>query len=159
GLIIDRYGDVLSVQANTAGIDRLTPHLIEALDAELKAEVIVLRNDSAARALEGLPQEVKIAKGALSGPIEVKENGAILFADLSEGQKTGWFYDQRDNRAAAARVAGGRNVLDLYCYGGGFAVAAARTGATSVLAVDRSAPALELAAAAAKRNSVDGVCQ
>ena len=159
GLIVDRYGEAVVVQANTAGMDRLLPELLEALDATLAPEIVVLRNDSSARQTETLQSEVRIAKGEISGPIEVLENGARFVVDLQAGQKTGWFFDQRDNRAAVARLAAGSRVLDLYAYGGGFAVAAARAGAAEVIAVDRSAPALALAQESARRNGVDAVCR
>lgn len=159
GLIVDRYGETVVVQANTAGIDLLLPELLAALDSEIAPRTVILRNDSSARTLEGLPSEVKVAKGELTGPIELIENGAHFMADLREGQKTGWFYDQRENHAAVARLASGARVLDLYAYGGGFAVAAARGGAREVVAVDSSAPALELAAASARRNGVDAICR
>ena len=159
GLIVDRYGDAVVVQANTAGMDRLLPQLAEALDAELAPRLVVMRNDSPARKLETLESEVRVAKGELTGPLEVIENGARFVADLQAGQKTGWFFDQRDNRAAVGRLCGGARVLDLYTYGGGFAVAAARGGATEVIAIDRSAPALALAAASARGNGVDRVCR
>lgn len=159
GLIVDRYGETIVVQANTAGIDLLLPELLAALDSEIAPRTVILRNDSSARTLEGLPSEVKVAKGELTGPIELIENGAHFMADLREGQKTGWFYDQRENRAAVARLASGARVLDLYAYGGGFAVAAARGGAREVVAVDSSAPALELAAASARCNGFEAVCR
>lgn len=159
GLVIDRYGEAVVVQANTAGMDRLLPDLIEALEAELAPRVIVLRNDSAARKLETLDNEVQVAKGELTGPVEVVENGARFLVDLQSGQKTGWFFDQRDNRAAVGRLCSGGRVLDLYTYGGGFAVAAARGGATEVIAIDRSAPALALAEESVRRNAVDAVCR
>jgi 23S rRNA (cytosine1962-C5)-methyltransferase len=159
GLVVDRYGDTVVMQANTAGINLLLPELLAALDSEIVPRTIILRNDSSARTVEGLPSEVKIAKGELTGPIEVVENGARFLADLRAGQKTGWFYDQRENRAAVARLASGARVLDLYTYGAGFAIAAARGGAREVVAVDSSAPALELAAESARRNGVDAVCR
>jgi 23S rRNA (cytosine1962-C5)-methyltransferase len=159
GLIVDRYGEAVVVQANTAGMDRLLPALLAALDATLAPKIVVLRNDSAARQMETLESEVRIAKGEISGPIEVIENGARFVVDLQAGQKTGWFFDQRENRAAVARLAAGARVLDLYAYGGGFAVAAARAGAAAVVAVDRSAPALALAQDSARRNGVDAVCR
>lgn len=154
GLIVDRYGDVLAVQINTAGMDRLTEPLVAALIRVLSPRAIVLRNDSPARTLEGLALETRIVHGALNGPVEFNENNLVFRADPRGGQKTGWFFDQRDNRALAARHAAGRAVLDLYCYGGGFALAAAAAGATSVLAVDSSAPALALAGEAAQRNGL-----
>jgi len=159
GLVIDRYGEALAIQANTAGMDRLLPELLAALDDEIAPKMVVLRNDSPARALETLASEVKVAKGALGGPIEVIENGCRFVVDLQGGQKTGWFFDQRDNRAAVARLAAGGKVLDLYTYGGGFAVAAARAGAKEVTAIDRSAPALALAEESSRRNGVDAVCR
>ena len=154
GLIVDRYGDAVSLQANTAGMDLLLPQILGALDTVLQPSVVVLRNDSPARGLEGVAQEVKVAKGTLNGPVELTENGARFLADLAGGQKTGWFYDQRDNRAAVGRVAKDARVLDLYTYGGGFAVAAARGGAREVTAVDRSESALDLAARSAALNGI-----
>jgi len=158
GLVVDRYGDVIVVQANTAGMDRLLPEILQAFEAELSPRTIVLRNDSSARTLEGLKAEVSIAKGQLDGPIELIENGATFLADVHGGQKTGWFYDQRENRAAVARLAAGARVIDVYSYVGGFAIAAARAGAAKVTVVDRSAPALALAEEAAGLNQVRGIC-
>jgi 23S rRNA (cytosine1962-C5)-methyltransferase len=91
--------------------------------------------------------------------VPLTENGRRFFADLAEGQKTGWFYDQRDNRAGVAAFAHGARVLDLYSYGGGFAIAAARAGAAEVTAIDRSQPALDLAGRAAALNGVDTICR
>lgn len=158
GLIVDRFGDALCVQANTAGMERLLPDVIEALERIVVPQTIVLRNDSPARALEGLRQEVAMAKGAPNGPVEFRENGALFRADLRGGQKTGWFFDQRDNRAWLASLAAGRRVADFYCYTGGFAVTAVLAGAQSVLAIDSSAPALALAADSAERNGVAQRC-
>ncbi len=162
GTVIDRFGPTLVLQVNTAGMARLLPDLLDALDRLLGPETVVLRNDSPARELEGLAQEVEVAKGRLEGPSELVENGARYLADLREGQKTGWFYDQRDNRALTARLAaslrGGR-VLDAYSYTGGFAIQAALAGADEVIAVDRSQAALDLAAEAAALNGVAGRCR
>ena len=155
GLIVDRYGEAVSVQANTAGMDLLLPQILAALDSVLAPKIVVLRNDASVRGLEGIAQEVKVARGSLAGPVELSENGARFLADLEGGQKTGWFYDQRDNRAAVARVAKDARLLDLYCYGGGFAVAAARAGAREVIAVDRSGGALELASKSAALNGAE----
>ena len=154
GLVIDRFGEVLALQANTAGMDLLTPAIVEALDQVLHPEAIVARNDSPARALEGLPLQTAMLRGAISGPVSLQEHGATFFADLASGQKTGWFYDQRDNRRFAAELAKGARVLDAYSYAGGFAVQAARAGASSVLALDRSEAALAMAAKAAAANDV-----
>ncbi|OIQ96605.1 ribosomal RNA large subunit methyltransferase I [mine drainage metagenome] len=154
GLIVDRYGDIVALQANTAGMDQLLPALIEALNGVLAPAVIVLKNDSPVRKLEGLELYDSIAQGQLAGPVELEENGARFLADLVDGQKTGWFYDQRDNRAAVARLARGRSMVDFYTYAGGFAVQAALAGASRVVAVDRSEASLALAARAAALNGV-----
>ncbi len=157
GLVVDRFGAVLVVQSNAAGIARLEPLVLDALAALLRPQAIVLRNDSPARAQEGLPPEARVALGALDARVLVHENGARFPIDPLAGQKTGWFFDQRDNRRSVAGLARGARVLDLYCCTGGFAVQAARAGATEVLAIDRSEPALALAAAAAALNEVDGI--
>jgi 23S rRNA (cytosine1962-C5)-methyltransferase len=159
GLIVDRYDDVFVVQVNAAGMERLTPPLLEALEAVFAPRVVVLRNDGAARELEGLPSEVRVAKGALEGPVRLIENEATFLADLRAGQKTGWFYDQRDNRAWAARFAAGRRVLDCYSYTGGFGLLAALAGADKVTLVDRSEQALGLARQAAEANGVAERCR
>ncbi len=159
GLVVDRFGAALAVQANAAGIERLEPLVLEALREVAAATAIVMRNDSAARGLEGLALETRVALGAVDGPVEVDEDGTVFAADLLAGQKTGWFYDQRDNRGFVAGLAGGARVLDLYCYSGGFAVRAARAGAAAVLGLDSSAPALTLAAISAERNGVAAACE
>lgn len=159
GFVIDRFGDAVVVQANTAGADRLLPDLLTALAEVLAPEQVVLRNDSPVRELEGLPLEVKVAAGRIDGPVEVEEGGCRFPADLLAGQKTGWFYDLAPARGLMAGLARGGRMLDLYCHTGGFAVRAAVGGATSVLALDRSEPALALAAAAAGRNGVVGTCR
>ena len=156
GVIVDRFGDAFVVQVNTAGMDALTPVLLEALEAEFSATTIVLKNDSPVRELEGLKREVVVAKGE-AGSIELIENDARFVADLSEGQKTGWFYDQRDNRRFMAGLAKDARVLDAYCYSGGFGVLAATRGAASVLCLDRSQPALNAAQQAAALNGVDKI--
>ncbi len=156
GVIIDRFGDAFVVQVNTAGMDALTPVLLEALEAEFSPTTIILKNDSPVRELEGLTREVVVAKGQ-AGTIELIENDARFVADLSEGQKTGWFYDQRDNRRFMAGLAKDARVLDAYCYSGGFGVLAATRGATSVVCLDRSQPALNVAEQAAALNGVDKI--
>ena len=156
GVIIDRFGDAFVVQVNTAGMDALTPVLLEALEAEFSPTTIILKNDSPVRELEGLTREVVVAKGQ-AGTIELIENDARFAADLSEGQKTGWFYDQRDNRRFMAGLAKDARVLDAYCYSGGFGVLAATRGATSVVCLDRSQPALNVAQQAAALNGVDKI--
>ena len=158
GLVVDRFGEVLVVQANAAGMDRLEPLILDALQSILRPAAIVLRNDSPARTLEGLELETRVALGGIAGPVPVEEDGTVFEADVLEGQKTGWFFDQRENRRFIAGLASGARVLDLYCYSGGFAVRAAHAGAEAVLGIDRSEPALALAAASAAKNGVGARC-
>jgi len=159
GLVVDRVADVLVAQFNAAGIARLEPLVLEVLDSLLAPEVVVLRNDSPARVLEGLASEMRVAKGTVDGPVVVCENGIEFLADPLAGQKTGWFFDQRDNRRFVAALARNARVLDLYCFNGGFALQAAVAGAAAVLGIDSSASALELAASAADRNDVGEICE
>jgi 23S rRNA (cytosine1962-C5)-methyltransferase len=158
GLVVDRFDDVLVVQQNTAGMDRLEPLVLGALESLLQPAAIVLRNDSPARALEGLAAETRVTLGAVDAPIVVHENGAVFRADPIAGQKTGWFFDQRDSRGFVSGLAGGARVLDLYCFNGGFAVQAARAEAAAVTGIDRSEPALALATHAAALNGVGERC-
>jgi len=159
GLIIDRFGDVCVIQPNTAGMNALIDIIATALQQVVAAKAVVMRGDSGARGLEGLSEDVRVVAGALDGPVKVEENGAVFFADLASGQKTGWFFDQRDNRAFMAKLGKGSSVLDLYTHTGGFAVAAARAGASMVTAVDRSATSLELATKAGEASNVAAICK
>jgi 23S rRNA (cytosine1962-C5)-methyltransferase len=159
GLVVDRYGDVLVAQLNTAGMQRLEAPLVAALHTVLAPRAILLRNDSPARALEGLESEVRLAHGELEEPVLIEENGTRFPVDLMGGQKTGWFFDQRDNRAAVAALAEGGEMLDLFTYAGGFAIQAARAGARAVTMLDRSKPALARAMEAARLNAVADICQ
>jgi 23S rRNA (cytosine1962-C5)-methyltransferase len=159
GTVVDRYGGLVVAQVNAAGMELLLPALLEAFERVLQPEAVLLRCDSPARNLEGLPAYVKLAKGPLEGPVELEENGLRFLADPQGGQKTGWFFDQRDNRAAVGRLAAGQSVLDLYSYAGGFALAAAAGGAREVTAVDRSEGALALAEKAAALNGLEARCR
>ena len=154
GLVVDRFGDVVVCQLNSAGVAQLEPAIVEALDRQLAPRAVVLRNDSPVRDLEGLAQEVRLAKGSLDGPVELVENGATFLIDPLEGQKTGWYYDQRENRAFVARLARDQTVLDLYSYSAAFGLRAVAAGAAHVLAVDRSQLGLDLARASAERNGL-----
>jgi 23S rRNA (cytosine1962-C5)-methyltransferase len=153
GLTIDRFGDTLVVQITTAGMDALTEPLLAALDDVLAPANVILRNDTPVRALEGLGSEVRAARGEIPTRLTVEENGVRYFADLGGGQKTGWYYDQRDNRAFIGSLAKGKSVLDAYCYTGGFGVLAAHAGAREVAGIDSSQAALALADEAASANS------
>ncbi|MFZ4761877.1 MAG: class I SAM-dependent rRNA methyltransferase [Alphaproteobacteria bacterium] len=152
GVIIDLMGDVVVMQINTAGMERLLPEILHAIKTVIEPMAIVLRNDSASREMEGLAQQVLIAKGSINGPVHLKENGLEFMVDVLSGQKTGWFYDQRANRRLVMNMAKGKRVLDLFSYNGGFALAAAKGGASEVLAIDRSAGAVDLARMAAALN-------
>ena len=153
GLVIDRFDDVAVLSANTAGMERLTPLLIDALTGLLPLRAIVARNDSAARRLEGLPESVALLHGT-DAAVMVREGGMRFPIDPLEGQKTGWFFDQRGNRDRVAALADGARVLDLFCHTGGFGLRCAASGASSVTLVDSSAPALALAMQAAALNGV-----
>ena len=159
GLIVDRYGTALVCQLNTAWASAMEDDILKALEEVLAPEAVVFRNDSQARILEGLPAETRFAKGGLAGPLEVRENGSTFLADLSEGQKTGWFFDQRPNRAFVAGLAKGQRVIDCYSFTGGFGIQAAVAGAAEVTLVDRSEPALALARRAAELNGVADRCK
>jgi 23S rRNA (cytosine1962-C5)-methyltransferase len=176
GLVVDRFGEYLSIQVATAGMERLKPLWLPALKSLLAPGAIVWRNDIAQRKLEGLPQQVEV-EGELPELIELKELERTYLADLVNGQKTGWFYDQRDNRTHAAELVAqviGQStksreqtrktayesvvqVLDVFSHSGGFAMACAQAGARVTL-VDSSALALELATKAAAANGVGGQC-
>jgi 23S rRNA (cytosine1962-C5)-methyltransferase len=153
GLVIDRYDDVAVLQANTAGMDRLTPQIVEALTSLLPLRAVVARNDSAARRQEGLPESVALVSGT-DASADVVESGVRFPVDPLGGQKTGWFFDQRPNRERVAALANGARVLDVFCHVGAFGLRCAMAGAREVTLVDSSAPALAQAEQAAALNGV-----
>ncbi len=157
GLVVDRFGAHLSVQLNSAGMEVLKSEIIDALKTLLSPESIILRNDSSMRQLEGLPQEIELAYGKSQSEVELLENGVRMLAPLHNGQKTGWFYDQRPNRAILKRYVPGKRVLDVFSYVGSFAVQAAAFGAKKVMAVDASRFALEMAEKNAALNGVENI--
>jgi 23S rRNA (cytosine1962-C5)-methyltransferase len=160
GLIVDRYGDYLAVQVTALAIATRLETICDALTTALAPKGILLRGAERGLAkLEGLAMPDRVIRGtAPTGPIFVQEHGLKFGVDLAEGQKTGYYLDQRDNRQAAARHARGRRVLDMFCYSGGFAVACAVSGgARSVLAVDASDKAAALARANADLNGAANV--
>ena len=135
GLVIDRFGDTLTVQIGTAGMEKQRGPILAALDQILSPATVIVRGDTPSRALEGLDSYVETVKGK-GHRIAVEENGARYIADLAEGQKTGWYYDQRDNRAFIAGFAKGKSVLDAYSYTGGFGILAAAAGARETCRLD-----------------------
>jgi 23S rRNA (cytosine1962-C5)-methyltransferase len=145
GIVIDRFGDVAVIQPNAAWAEVHLDSLAEALGRLTGVTTIVKNGTGRSRVLEGLAEETTLLRGSLTGPVTVPMNGATYMADLLGGQKTGIFYDQRPNHAFAQRLAVGARVLDVFTHVGGFGLAALAGGATSVLAVDASAPALALA--------------
>lgn len=154
GLVLDRFGDILVGQTTTAGMERLKPQIVDAVRKVLDPAAMIWKNDGGARALESLPSEVEVAFGAIDGPLRVEEGGLTFEVDALGGQKTGWFYDQRDNRARLDRYVAGRRVLDMFSYVGAWGVRAAARGAREVLCVDSSTTALEQAMVNATLNGV-----
>lgn len=145
GLVIDRYGDLLSVQLSTAGMEALKEPLVEALQRLLKPRGILFRNDNAMRQTEGLSLEDE-AWGEVPEEVELLESGVRLLAPLRAGQKTGFFYDQHANRDRVLPYVRGARVLDVFSYVGGWAARAAAAGAASVACIDSSELALDYAA-------------
>jgi len=153
GLVVDRFGAQCVVQIGTAGMEMLKPAIQDAILEVLKCEGLLFKNDSGARELEGLPSYLEVAKGAFDEPSLVVEDGLKFSVPIALGQKTGWFFDQAANRRALAKyVRKGARVLDVFSYLGAWAVRAARCGASEVLCVDSSQPALDLAVRNAERN-------
>lgn len=140
GLVVDRYGDYLVLQALSEGMDRRLPEIVDALVSQLSPAGILARNDPRVRELEGLDRRVDVLHGEVPERVEIDEMGVRYLVDLRQGQKTGLFLDQRENRAAAMNYARGR-VLDAFSYNGGFALNLAKT-AESVVALDISEDAV-----------------
>ncbi|KMW56712.1 LSU m5C1962 methyltransferase RlmI [Candidatus Rhodobacter oscarellae] len=145
GVVIDRFNDVFVIQPNAAWADTHFDALVAAIEAASPNPTIVKNGTGRARKLEGLEETLEVARGDVAGPVGVEMNGATYFADVLEGQKTGLFFDQRENHAFAARLAVNARVLDVFSHVGGFGLAALANGAAGVLSVDSSEPALELA--------------
>ncbi|BCL79824.1 ribosomal RNA large subunit methyltransferase I [Ktedonobacteria bacterium brp13] len=147
GLVVDRYADTLVMQIHTAGMEQMRPLVLEALLQETGAQGILLRNDGTARRREGLfTEEPQVVAGEVPKQIPVRENGVQFVIDVWNGQKTGFFIDQRDKRAALQKYAPGKRVLNCFSYTGGFSVYAALTSPeTRVTSVDVSAPAIKAA--------------
>jgi 23S rRNA (cytosine1962-C5)-methyltransferase len=154
GLIVDKYADTLVVQSSTAGIDRMLEIIISALKDEYSPQAIVLRNDTASREIEGLTQEKRIVHGMVPGLVTIEESGIRYHVDILEGQKTGFFFDQRENRQTLKDYVKDRRTLDCFCYIGAWSLTAARFGASDVIGIDSSQKAVELATANAALNAL-----
>ncbi|RMF89318.1 MAG: class I SAM-dependent rRNA methyltransferase, partial [Planctomycetota bacterium] len=159
GLIVDRYRDYLVVQVTGLGIAQRIDTFLDILERQFSPKGILLRTEPSIAKAEGLHIESGTVRGkAPEGPILIEENGVTFGVDLVGGHKTGFYLDQRENRAAAARYMKKRRVLDVFCYTGGFAVTAARLGgAREVLGIDGAADALLLAKLNARQNAVSQV--
>ncbi len=152
GVVVDRFNDTLVVQISTAGMEQQRQSLIEALEKVLKPSVILLRNDVKMRQLEGLDLYSEVVLGNLSGLTEIEENETRFQVDLEKGQKTGWFYDHRMNRARVQTYAKDKRVLDLFSYVGAWGLEAAAAGASEVFCVDASEQALDWLDSSAEMN-------
>ncbi len=154
GLVVDRYDDVLVLQALTLGVDRLLAEIVGCLRALPDVTEVILRNDAPVRRQEGLARAVSTVSGAAVPPRWFTVEGIEYRLDLTGGQKTGFYLDQREQHPAVGAMAAGRRVLDAFCHQGGFALHCAKAGAASVLALDSSAEAVEAARANAARNGL-----
>lgn len=143
GLVIDRFGDVFSVQITTAGMEVVKDDIIQVLENLYHPQAIVMKNDTASRKLEGLELYEEVALGELPESIEIIENNTKFEIPVENGQKTGWFYDHRCSRQRLQKLVKGKRVLDVFSYLGGWGVAAATAGAESVTCVDASEFALD----------------
>jgi len=156
GLIVDRYADMLVVQILTAGIEVNKDLIFEILLHETGAEGIYERSDVDVRLLEGLHERKGLAAGKLSTqPMEISENGLKFLVDIENGQKTGFFLDQRDNREALRPFVDGKSVLNCFCYTGAFSVYALSSGAEKVLSIDSSDSALDAVGKNIQLNHLD----
>jgi 23S rRNA (cytosine1962-C5)-methyltransferase len=155
GLVVDRYGDVFVLQVLSAGIEARLESVAAALGELFKPRAIFLKNDHRARQLEGLPLENRVLAGQLPEQVQIGEGGLRFATPLGDSQKTGFYFDQAENRAFLRPYFKDRVVVDLYCYTGAFSVNAAKFGAKSVLGIDTSGAAIEAARENAKLNGVE----
>ena len=155
GLTVDKFGDCLSFQITSLGMEAWRDDLLTILCDLFRPRGIMERNDLPVREKEGLPQRKGCVYGEVPAELEIREHDAVMVCDLLNGQKTGHFLDQQENRGRLRPYAPGRSVLDLCCCTGGFSIHAALYGAASVEAVDASEEALELV----RRNAARNGCQ
>jgi 23S rRNA (cytosine1962-C5)-methyltransferase len=155
GLVVDRYGEILVAQVTTAGMERLKDAVAAALVKLFKPAGILWRNDAGIRGLEGLPLYTETGYGTVPELVTVEEHGCRFEVPLAAGQKTGWFFDQYDNRGRLRRYVKGMRVLDLFGYVGAWGIQALAAGAREALCVDSSAAALQRAARNAALNNLN----
>jgi 23S rRNA (cytosine1962-C5)-methyltransferase len=159
GLVIDRFGDTISMQISTTGMEIFQPQIFAALEAVLQPKNIIIRNDIPVRTKEGLTGFTSIVKGEIPDLLEVNENNFTYLADLKLGQKTGWFYDMRENRQMITNIAKENNcktMLDAFCYTGGFGLLAANNG-IDVTLLDSSERALNIARQTAEKANLQNI--
>ncbi len=147
GVVADRYGDTIVVQLSSAGAERWRDAVVDALVAATGAANVVERSDAEVRRLEGLAPRTGVLRGSVDAPVPMREDGLAYRVDVLAGQKTGFYLDQRDNRRRVRALARGRDVLNAFCYTGGFTLAALAGGARRVASIDSSGDALALARA------------
>ncbi len=152
GLVVDRYGDACVIQTSTWGMEAALEQIVAAVDALAAPATLIVKNNNSARIAEGLPAYVDVRRGIPEAL--VVEGDASFAVHLAEGQKTGWFFDQADNRARFAEMYRDARVLDLYSYVGGWGVRAALRGANRVICVDSSEAAVTATRSNAQRNGV-----
>jgi len=159
GLVVDRFGDVLSVQITTAGMEKHKNLLVDALVELIQPSAVLLKNDNSQRQIENLSLTAEVAHGCLPDRVIIEENGARFVINVADGQKTGWFYDHRYNRARLANWSTGLKVLDLFSYAGAWGIPAALAGAAEVTCLDSPESALACAAESAELNGVQDKMQ
>ncbi len=157
GLVVDKYADVLVLQSLSLGIERIKDMIADLLMEVVAPAGIWERSDVPVRRLEGMEQTTGLLRGAVPDRVEMRENGIRFLVDMKNGQKTGFFLDQKENRAAIAPLCPGARVLDCFCHNGSFSLHAARYGAADVLGVDISEDALEVARENARVNGLENV--
>lgn len=155
GLVVDRFGDYLVVQIAGAGMELVKEEIVAALVQVTNPAGVLLSNEHSARVLEGLPEYTELAYGEMSEKVELIENNTRFYAPVQGGQKTGWFYDHRMNRAQLQQYVQGKRVLDVFSYIGGWGIQAAVAGASEVYCVDASEAAIDAVLENAQLNGVE----
>lgn len=158
GVVIDKYQNHFALQTYSAGTDMRQDMIIEGMRDIMDVECVIEKNDFRLREAEHLPRREGVIYG-VSSPVIISENGIKYAVDVKEGQKTGFYFDQRITRAKCRRLSQNKNVLDVFCYTGGFSLNAGLGGANSVLGIDASASVIKLAKDNAKINGINDICK